>query len=618
MAQVFNFNRQGYKTPMPVLDPAERAHTFSEVSLGYNVERAVNEARRCIQCNSKPCVAGCPVGVPIREFVALIAQRDFANAYAAVKDANALPAICGRVCPQESQCEGVCMRGRKGGEPVGIGRLERFIADWASEHEREAADALAARRAARATAYARGKDAAAEPEETKPLGGKAVPVIAPGTDLSGKRVAVVGSGPASLTCAGELAKYHADVTVFEALHEVGGVLTYGIPEFRLPKSLVAREVAAIEAMGVKFEVNVVVGKLFDIEELMTTRGFDAVFVATGAGLPSYMGIEGEGLNGVCVANELLTRVNLMKAYRFPEYETPVFAGQKCVVVGGGNVAMDAARTAKRLGAEVTVVYRRGRSEMPARVEEIRHAEEEGVEFCTLTNPVKLHGDEQGWLTGVEVVDMQLGEPDESGRRRPAAVSDSNHIIDCDMYVIAIGNKTNPLIAQTTPGLDTTSRNLIVIDEETGATSVPGVFAGGDAVSGAATVILAMGAGKRAAAGIAAYLTPGKLAQVPKDTAGTQMVAVPGRADELAAAAGGASSGVTGGAGAGAAGQDAIASNASAAEAAHADVAASEMTEADAIADEETALARALVQVGVEADLAMRAAAAVMRERERQA
>lgn len=589
MAQVFNFNRQGYKTPMPVLDPVERAHTFSEVSLGYNADQAVNEARRCIQCNSKPCVAGCPVGVPIREFTALVAQRDFARAYAAVKDANALPAICGRVCPQESQCEGVCMRGRKGGEPVGIGRLERFVADWASDHEREAAEALAARRAERAAEYARRRDAAAGAEEITPLGGKAVPVVTPGTDLTGKRVAVVGSGPASLTCAGELAKYHAEVTVFEALHEVGGVLTYGIPEFRLPKSLVAREVAAIKALGVKFEVNVVVGKLVDIEELMSERGFDAVFVATGAGLPSYMGIEGEGLNGVCVANELLTRVNLMKAYRFPGYETPVFSGKKCVVVGGGNVAMDAARTAKRLGAEVTVVYRRGRSEMPAREEEIRHAEEEGIEFRTLTNPVKLHGDDQGWLAGVEVVDMQLGEPDESGRRRPSAVKGSNHVIDCDMCVIAIGSKTNPLIARTTPGLETTSRNLIVVDEETGATSVPGVFAGGDAVSGAATVILAMGAGKRAAAGIAAYLTPGKLARVPENTAGTQMVVVPGRADELAQAA------------------------KKAAEADKAKRAAE--AEAEARAAEKAALVRALVRVGVKPDVASRAAEAVMREQQ---
>ena len=556
--KLFNYNRQGYKTPMPVLDPVERANTFAEVTLGYDVERAVNEARRCIQCSSKPCVAGCPVGVPVREFVAYIAQRDLPRAYAAVKDANALPAICGRVCPQESQCEGVCMRGRKG-EPVGIGRLERFIADWAADHRAEATQALAERRADRL----RLDRGAADDAEFAALGGKAVPTIAPGVDLTGCRVAMIGSGPASLTCAGELAKHHADVTVFEALHEVGGVLTYGIPEFRLPKTLVAREVAAIEELGVKFEVNVVVGKLVDINELMEERGFNAVFVATGAGLPSYMGIEGEGLNGVCVANELLTRVNLMKAYRFPEYETPVFSGQKCVVVGGGNVAMDAARTARRLGAEVTVVYRRGREEMPARIEEIRHAEEEGIEFCTLTNPVKLHGDDKGWLEGVEVVDMELGEPDDSGRRRPRAIEESNHVIPCDMFVISIGNKTNPLIGQTTPGLDTTSRNLIVVDEETCATSVPGVYAGGDAVSGAATVILAMGAGKRAAAGIADYLV--------KEGLGKVAVSPAPAAEEAAAA-------------------DAAAAQA----------------EADLVA--------ALVSAGVDADLAARAAAAVMTER----
>lgn len=586
MSRMFNYNRQGYKTPVPVLDPAERANTFAEVTLGYNAESAVNEARRCIQCSSKPCVAGCPVGVPIREFIAHIAQRDFANAYAAVKDANALPAICGRVCPQESQCEGVCMRGRKGGEPVGIGRLERFIADWAAEHRPEANAALDARRAARRAGTLDGDD------ELTPRGGKAVPLIAPGTDLSGKRVAVVGSGPASLTCAGELAKFGADVTVFEALHEVGGVLTYGIPEFRLPKSLVAREVAAIEALGVKFEVNAVVGKLFDVEELLGEHGFDGVFVATGAGLPSYMGIEGEGLNGVCVANELLTRVNLMKGYRFPEYETPVFKGKRCVVVGGGNVAMDAARTARRLGAEVTVVYRRGREEMPARSEEIRHAEEEGVVFKTLTNPVKLIGDDAGWLVGAEVVDMELGEPDEGGRRRPHAKAGSNHVIACDMFVISIGNKTNPLIARTTPGLETTSRNLIVVDEETCATSVPGVFAGGDAVSGAATVILAMGAGKRAAAGIASYLTPGQLAAVPKNDVGTAMVACPGRADQRAAA------------------QAELAGSAAAkpseTEASEGGVSAQE-------AFDEDALRAALTQAGVDGEIARRAARAVARE-----
>ncbi len=581
MAKMVNYNRQGYKTPMPVLDPAERAHTFAEVSLGYNAERAVNEARRCIQCNSRPCVAGCPVGVPVREFIGHIARRDFAAAYAAVRDANALPAVCGRVCPQESQCEGVCMRSRKG-EAVGIGRLERFIADWAEEHPEEAARALAERRAARATALAHPDGAAAADEEITPLGGKAVPVIPPGTDLSAFRVAVVGSGPASLTCAGELAKYGASVTVFEALHAVGGVLTYGIPEFRLPKALVAREVAAIEKLGVTFEVNTVVGKLFDIEELRSERGFDAVFVATGAGLPSYLGIEGEGLNGVCVANELLTRVNLMRAYEFPEYETPVFAGQRCVVVGGGNVAMDAARTAKRLGADVTVVYRRSREEMPARLEEIRHAEEEGVRFATLNNPVRLIGDDAGWLTGVEVVSMELGEPDESGRRRPHEVEGSNHVIGCDMFVISIGNRTNPLIAQTTPGLETTSRNLIVVDEETGATSVPGVFAGGDAVSGAATVILAMGAGKRAAAGIAAYLNPEgpAIGALAAQTAGEE------RAE---------------------------AEEALAAEAAVEDKPADVAPDDAAAADEQAALAAALVAAGIAPDVAARAAAAALIE-----
>ena len=581
MAKMVNYNRQGYKTPMPVLDPAERAHTFAEVSLGYNAERAVNEARRCIQCNSRPCVAGCPVGVPVREFIGHIAHRDFPAAYAAVKDANVLPAICGRVCPQESQCEGVCMRGRKG-EAVGIGRLERFIADWATEHPEEAEQALAERRAARAAAHARPEGAAANAEEITPLGGKAVPVIPPGTDLSAFRVAVVGSGPASLTCAGELAKFGAQVTVFEALHEVGGVLTYGIPEFRLPKDLVAREVEAIRDLGVSFEVNAVVGKLFDVDELMGERGFDAVFVATGAGLPSYLGIEGEGLNGVCVANELLTRVNLMKSYRYPEYETPVFAGQKCVVVGGGNVAMDAARTAKRLGADVTVVYRRSREEMPARLEEIRHAEEEGIRFATLTNPVRLIGDDAGWLTGVEVVDMELGEPDESGRRRPSAVPGSNHVIDCEMFVISIGNRTNPLIAQTTPGLETTSRNLIVVDEETCATSVPGVYAGGDAVSGAATVILAMGAGKRAAAGIAAYLNPEgpAVGEALAEEAGEE------RAEESAVLA---------------------------EEAAAEDVVADVAPADEAAADEQAALEAALVAAGIAPDVAARAAAAALIE-----
>lgn len=472
-------NRLKEKTPMPELDPTTRSQTFDEVSKGYSAEQAVSEALRCIHCPNKPCVSGCPVGVPIPDFIRKVAEGDFARAYAIVKDTNTLPAICGRVCPQENQCEGRCTRG-KNGEPVGIGHLERFVADWAFEHPAEAAAAL---------------------EEHR--GGAA---CATGRDLTGKRVAVVGSGPASLTCAGELAKCNADVTVFEALHRVGGVLTYGIPEFRLPKELVAKEVSAIADLGVSFELNALVGKLYDIDELMGDMGFDAVFVGTGAGLPSSLGIEGEGLNGSMVANELLTRVNLMKAYRFPEYATPVYAGKKCVVVGGGNVAMDAARTARRLGAEVTIVYRRGKDEMPARSEEIHHAEQEGIEFSMLTNPVRVLGNDEGWVSGLECVKMELGEPDASGRRRPVEVPESSFVIDIDMLVIAIGSKTNPLIADSTPGLETTSRHLIVADEETCATSIPGVFAGGDAVIGAATVILAMGAGKRAAKGIAEYLS----------------------------------------------------------------------------------------------------------------
>ena len=502
MATFYETNRQKEKTPMPELDPVERAKTFEEVALGYAEEEAVREARRCIQCPNSPCMDGCPVGVPIPKFIEQVARGNFAEAYAIVKSANALPAICGRVCPQETQCEGVCTRGRNG-EPVGIGRLERFTSDWAFEHPEEAAAAIAEQRAQQAAEETEACEQGAR--DAQDAQGDAV--VVPNVDLSGKRVAVVGSGPASLTCAGELAKRGCEVTVFEALHKLGGVLTYGIPEFRLPKDLVAREVSKLGDIGVSFEVNAIVGKLYDIDELMQERGFDAVFVGTGAGLPGYLGIEGEALNGVMVANELLTRVNLMKAYMFPEYDTPVYAGKCCVVVGGGNVAMDAARTAKRLGADVTVVYRRGRDEMPARAEEVHHAEQEGIRFQMLTNPVRILGNDDGWVTGVECVRMELGEPDKSGRRSPVEVEGSEFVIDVDMFVVAVGSKTNPLIAQTTPGLDVTSRNLIVADEKTCATSKPGVFAGGDTVIGAATVILAMGAGKRAAAGIAKFLTP---------------------------------------------------------------------------------------------------------------
>lgn len=495
-------NRQKTKTPMSELDPVERAGTFDEVALGYSATDAINEARRCIQCPKAVCMQGCPVGVPIPQFVGQVAEGDFTSAYATVKSANALPAICGRVCPQETQCEGVCTRGRNG-EPVAIGRLERFVADWAFAHPEEAASVAAAYTSAVPVV----QDQALH--ETGVDG-----VTMPNVDLSGRRVAVVGSGPASLTCAGELAKRGCAVTVFEALHRAGGVLTYGIPEFRLPKDLVLRETLALGEIGVTFEMNTLIGRLYDIDELMDDRGFEAVFVGTGAGLPGYLGIEGEGLNGVMVASELLTRVNLMKAYLFPAYDTPVYAGKKCVVVGGGNVAMDAARTARRLGADVTVVYRRSRDEMPARAEEIHHAEEEGIHFQLLTNPIRVLGDDQNWVTGLACVRMELGEPDASGRRRPLVVEGSEFVIDIDMMVVAVGSKTNPLIAQTTPGLDVTPRNLILTDESTGATSKPGVFAGGDIVIGAATVILAMGAGKRAAAGIAAYLTEKSLSSCP--------------------------------------------------------------------------------------------------------
>ncbi len=501
MAQTsYETNTQKTKVPMPELGPASRAETFEEVSLGYSPKDACAEARRCLQCPKSPCMQGCPVGVPIPKFVEQVALGNFGMAYALVKEANTLPAICGRVCPQERQCEGRCTRG-KNGESVGIGRLERFVADWSFAHPQEAETAAAQLAKQREAEEFEAEQASEETKERSPQ----IPQ-SPKVNLSDKHVAIVGSGPASLTCAGELAKYGCKVTVLEALHEAGGVLAYGIPEFRLPKDLVAREVAALAENGVNFEVNSVIGKLFEIDELMRDRGFDAVFVGTGAGSPLYLDIEGEALKGVMAANELLTRVNLMKAYLFPTYDTPVYVGSNCVVVGGGNVAMDAARTAKRLGADVTVVYRRGFEEMPAREEEVHHAEQEGIHFQTLTNPTRILGNDDGWVVGMECVRMELGEPDESGRRRPVPVQGSEFVMDTDMVVIAAGSKTNPLIARTTPGLDVTSRYLIKIDDDTGATSKPGVFAGGDTVSGAATVILAMGAGKRAAAGIVDYLS----------------------------------------------------------------------------------------------------------------
>ena len=483
----YEANKQKTRVPMPELDPVERAQTFEEVALGYSEEEAMAEARRCIQCPNTPCVSGCPVGVPIPQFIAQVAEGNFACAYAIVKSANSLPAICGRVCPQETQCEGVCTRG-KNGEPVSIGRLERFTSDWAFEHPEEAAAAMEefACEGEGLVEQTAGDDAAAS------------------IDLSGKRVAVVGSGPASLTCAGELAKLGCDVTVFEALHKVGGVLVYGIPEFRLPKErIVAREIAQVERLGVGIETDVIVGRTVTIDSLLDDEGYDAVFIGSGAGLPRFMGIPGENLNGVVSANEFLTRANLMHAYD-KAYDTPIYVGKRVVVVGGGNVAMDAVRTAKRLGAEATIVYRRSEKELPARAEEVHHAKEEGICFRMLTNPTEVLGDERGWVTGIRCVEMELGEPDDSGRRSPVVKAGSEFGIACDVVVMALGTSPNPLLAATTAGLETNRRGCITADER-GATSREGVFAGGDAVTGAATVILAMGAGRTAAKAIDEYI-----------------------------------------------------------------------------------------------------------------
>jgi len=453
------------KVKMPEQDPDVRNKNFLEVALGYTEKMAKEEAERCLQCKTRPCVAGCPVNVQIPDFIKLIAEERFEEAYDKIRETNSLPAICGRVCPQETQCEQLCVRGKKG-EPVGIGRLERFAADW----------------------YMANREVKAEKGEKL-----------------GIKVAVIGSGPAGLTCAGDLAKLGYDVTIFEAFHTPGGVLMYGIPEFRLPKALVQKEIETVKKLGVEIKTNMVIGKVYSLGELME-EGYQAIFIGTGAGLPSFLGIPGENLNGVYSANEFLTRINLMKAYKFPEADTPIKVGKNVAVVGGGNVAMDAARSAKRLGAEnVFIVYRRSEAEMPARLEEIHHAKEEGIIFKLLTNPKAILGTDDGWVKAMECVEMELGEPDSSGRRRPVEKKGSEHIIEVDTVVIAIGQTPNPLIKSTTPGLNTHKWGGIIVEEETGATSKEGVYAGGDAVTGAATVILAMGAGKRAAVAIDKYL-----------------------------------------------------------------------------------------------------------------
>ena len=454
------------KNPIPEQEPLVRNKNFDEVALGYTEEIAIDEAKRCLNCRQHPCVNGCPVNVRIPEFIAKVAEGEFEEAYKIITSTNSLPAVCGRVCPQEHQCEGKCVRGIKG-ESVGIGRLERFVADWHAAHA----------------------DPNAKVE--KPVS-------------NGHRVAVVGSGPAGLTCAGDLARMGYEVTVYELFHKAGGVLVYGIPEFRLPKAIVAREVAALEEMGVKIVTDAVIGRAISIDELLTEEGFEAVFLGSGAGLPRFLGIPGENLLGVYSANEFLARINLMKAYR-EDYDTPI-KHHKCVaVVGAGNVAMDAARCAKRLGAEhVYIVYRRGMEEVPARKEEVHHAMEEEVEFKLLTNPVRVIGDEKGYVTGIECIKMELGEPDEKGRRRPMPVEGSNFVLEVDCMIDALGTSPNPLLRMTTPGLEADKHGCLIADEK-GKTTHEGVFAGGDAVTGAATVILAMGAGKTAATAIDEYI-----------------------------------------------------------------------------------------------------------------
>ncbi|MFR6012631.1 MAG: NADPH-dependent glutamate synthase [Coprococcus sp.] len=456
------------KNRVPVREqaPEVRAKNFEEVCLGYNKEEAMEEASRCLNCKNARCITGCPVNINIPAFIAEVKEGNFEKASQVIGESSALPAVCGRVCPQESQCEGKCILGIKG-EPVSIGKLERFTADWARENN-------------------------------------IAPI--PAKEKKGKKVAVIGSGPAGLTCAGDLAKMGYDVKIFEALHEAGGVLVYGIPEFRLPKqTVVAHEVENVKKLGVEIETNVIIGKSITIDELINEEGYDAVFIGSGAGLPKFMGIPGEQANGVFSANEFLTRNNLMKAFR-DDYDTPIHQGKKVAVIGGGNVAMDAARTALRLGAETYIVYRRSEKELPARVEEVHHAKEEGIQFHLLRNPKGILVDENGWVKGLRVIKMELGEPDESGRRRPVEVPGSEYDLDVDTVIMALGTSPNPLISSTTKGLDVNKWQCIIADENNGATTKEGVYAGGDAVTGAATVILAMGAGKAAAKGIDEYLS----------------------------------------------------------------------------------------------------------------
>jgi glutamate synthase (NADPH/NADH) small chain len=453
------------KIPVHEQDPKVRATNFEEVCLGYEIDDAEAEATRCLDCKNPRCVQGCPVSIHIPDFIRQIRNGDIAKAAAVIAESSSLPAVCGRVCPQEKQCEELCIRGIKG-EAVSIGKLERFTADWARDNHVD---------------------------------------VSVNVEKNGKKVAVIGAGPSGLTCAGDLAKLGYEVTIFEALHEPGGVLVYGIPEFRLPKDkVVAAEIENVKKLGVRIETDTIIGKTVTIDELMNEENFKAVFIGSGAGLPMFMGIPGENASGVFSANEFLTRNNLMKAFR-DDYDTPIHCGKKVAVVGGGNVAMDAARTALRLGAEVHIIYRRSEAELPARAEEVHHAKEEGIIFDLLTNPVEIHQNEQGWVSGIRVIKMELGEPDASGRRRPVPVKGSEYDIEADTVIMALGTSPNPLISNTTAGLETTKRHCIMADEATGETSREGVFAGGDAVTGAATVILAMGAGKTAAKSIDEYL-----------------------------------------------------------------------------------------------------------------